>query len=64
MRDRFERHPPHHLGTASQVDTTQVSLQSHAIQLADGSIDVNTEAVGDRPGIAIDEVRDGKIGNA
>ena len=48
-------------GAASQVDTTQVSLQSHAIQLADGSIDVNTEAVGDRPGITIDEVRDGKI---
>jgi hypothetical protein len=48
-------------GDARQVDTTQVSLQPHAIQLADGSMEVNTESAGDRPGIAIDEVRDGKI---
>jgi len=59
--ERFERHPPHHLGSRESGRPTQVSLQSHAIQLDDGSIDVNTEAVGDRPGIAIDEVRDGKI---
>ena len=46
-------------GTARQVDATQISIQPHAVQLADGSIDVNTRARGDRPGIAIDETRDG-----
>jgi hypothetical protein len=46
-------------GAARQVDTTQISLQPHAIQLADGSIDVNIESAGDRPGIAIDEICDG-----
>ncbi len=46
-------------GDARTVEATGISLQAHAVQLADGSIDVNTEAVGDRPGIAIDEIRDG-----
>ena len=46
-------------GTARQVDATQISSQPHAVQLADGSIDVNTRARGDRAGIAIDETRDG-----
>ena len=31
-------------GAARQVDATQISIQPHAIQLADGSIDVNTRA--------------------
>jgi hypothetical protein len=46
-------------GAARHVDTTQISIQPHAIQLADGSIDVNTESADDRPGIAIDEIHDG-----
>ena len=45
-------------GTARQVDATQISIQPHAVQLADGSIDVNKQS-GDRPGIAIDEIHDG-----
>ena len=48
-------------GAARQVDATQISIQPHAIQLADGSIDVNTESAGDRPGVAIDEISDGKL---
>ena len=43
----------------AQVHTTQISIQPHAIQIANGSIDVNTELAGDRPGIAIDEICDG-----
>ena len=46
-------------GDARTVEATGISLQAHAVQLADGSIDVNTRARGDRPGIAIDETRDG-----
>ena len=46
-------------GAARQVDATQISIQPHAIQLADDSIDVNTESAGDRPGIAMDEICDG-----
>ena len=59
MGDRFERHPAHRLGVRASGHTTQISLQPHAIQLADGSIDVNTESAADRPGIAMDEICDG-----
>ena len=50
-------------GTARQVDATQISIQPHAVQLADGSIDVNTESACDRPGIAIDEIHHGDTRN-
>ena len=42
-------------GDARTVEATGISLQAHAVQLADGSIDVNKQS-GDRPGIAIDEI--------
>ena len=45
-------------GDARTVEATDISLQAHAVQLADGSIDVNKQS-GDRPGIAIDEICDG-----
>jgi hypothetical protein len=53
---RFSSPPAH---AQVQVEATDISIQPQAIQLADGSIDVNTESAGDRPGIAIDEIHNG-----